>query len=63
MVVWKNLSHPNVLPFVGATMVTEKGRERYEIVSELMENGDINAFIRQNEHANRLQLVGFDLPH
>jgi hypothetical protein len=60
VVIWKNLSHPNVLPFVGATMVTKGGREVYEIVSELMENGNINAFIRQNEHANRLELVGFD---
>lgn len=58
MITWKNLSHPNILPLIGAAMVNEEGRAKYEIVSELMENGNINAFIKQNAHANRLELVG-----
>jgi len=41
VVVGKNLNHPNVLPFVGAVMVTGPGREKYEIVSEFMKNWDI----------------------
>ena len=60
MVIWKNLSHPNILPFIGATLVTEQRCEKFEIVSEFMENGDIKTFIEQNADANRLELVGFD---
>ena len=61
--MWKNLSHPNVLPFVGAAMVIGEGPEKYELVSEFMENGNINEFIEKNEDADRLGLVGFDSPH
>ena len=60
VVIWKNLSHPNILPFVGATLVTEQKREKYEIVSEFMVNEDIRAFIQRNKDVNRLELVGFD---
>jgi len=58
VVIWKNLSHPNILPFIGAAMVAEPGREKYEIVSEFMKNGNIRRFIEQNPGANRLELVG-----
>lgn len=57
--IWKYLSHPNILPFIGATLVTELGCEKFEIVSEFMENGDITTFIGQNPGVNRLELVGF----
>ena len=60
MVIWGNLNHPNILPFIGASMVIEPGREKCEVVSELMENGDINTFIWNNEGVNRLELVGLD---
>ena len=43
-------------------MVIEPGREKCEVVSELMENGDINTFIWNNEGVNRLELVGLDSP-
>jgi hypothetical protein len=62
-VVWKNLSHPNVLPFIGAVMVIGVWPEKYEFVSELMENGNISVFIKQNGHVSRLELVSFDSPH
>ena len=58
MIIWKNLDHPNILPFLGATMVTEPGHEKYEIVSEFMENGDLGTFTKQNRGVNRLKLVG-----
>lgn len=58
MVIWKHLDHPNILPFIGAMMVTEPGEEKYEIISELMENGEIGTFIKKNQEANRLELVG-----
>jgi len=60
-VIWKYLSHQNILPFIGATLVVESRREKFEIVSEFMENGDIKTFIENNADANRLELVGFDL--
>ena len=61
--MWKSLSHPNVLPFIGAAMVIGEKPEKFEFVSELMKNGNINAYIKQNEDADRLELVGFDSPH
>ena len=63
MVLWKNLNHSNVLPFIGASMVIGVGPEKYEIVSELMKNGNINAFIKRNSDVNRLELVGFNSSH
>ena len=61
MVIWKNLAHPNIVPFIGAVLVTEPRREKYEIVSEFMENGNISKFIQKNVNVNGLELVGFDL--
>ena len=34
---------------------------KLEIISEFMENGDINTFVLQNKDVNRLELVSFDL--
>lgn len=59
VVIWKYLSHPNILPFVGATLVIEPKREKFEIVSEFMENGDIRTFMENNADVNRLELVSF----
>jgi len=59
VVIWKHLSHQNILPFIGATLVIESKREKFEIVSEFMENGDIKTFIKNNADVNRLELVGF----
>ena len=60
MVTWKNLVHPNLLPFVGATMEGDNGTRKYEIISEYMENGSIKTFVEQNRGVNRLELVSFD---
>ena len=60
VVIWKNLSHPNILPFIGAALATEPNSEKYEIVSEFMENGNIINFMERNQDVNRLELVGFD---
>ena len=51
--MWKALRHPNVLPLVGVTMV---GR-RFVMVSEWMENGNINAFVKAHSDVNRVELV------
>ncbi|KAF9649125.1 kinase-like protein, partial [Thelephora ganbajun] len=54
VVTWKTLRHPNVLPLMGVTM-TEK---RFVMMSEWMENGNINTFIKTHDDVNRLELLG-----
>ena len=60
VVIWKHLSHPNILPFIGAALETEPNGEKYQIVSEFMENGNILTFMKRNPGVNRLELVGPD---
>jgi len=50
---WKTLHHPNVLPLIGVTMT----ENRFVMVSEWMENGNINAFVKNRPDANRLRLL------
>lgn len=38
-------------------MVTERGREKYHIVSELMGKGTIEQFLELNQGVNKLELV------
>ena len=54
------MNHPNILPFIGATVVTdENGSTQFELISDFMENGTINTYISRNPGVNRLELVGF----
>lgn len=50
---WRSLQHPNVLPLLGVT-VTE---DHLVMVSEWMNNGDINEFLEKNTDVDRLELV------
>jgi serine/threonine protein kinase len=52
-VAWKHLRHPNILPLLGVT-VSER---RFAMVSEWMENGDINEFVAKDKSVNRAELV------
>jgi serine/threonine protein kinase len=52
-VTWKHLRHPNILPLLGVTV----GEHQLAMVSEWMENGNINEFIQKDEHVNRTELV------
>ena len=52
VLTWRALCHPNVLPLLGVTL-----GERFEMVSEWMENGNITEFIKTNRDVNRLRLV------
>ena len=52
---WKTLRHPNVLPLLGVT-VTENPCQLV-VVSEWMENGNINKFLKAHPSVNRLELV------
>jgi serine/threonine protein kinase len=50
---WRILRHPNVLPPLGVT-VTEN---QFVMVSEWMENGNMNEYLKVHADANRLKLV------
>ena len=52
---WNGLRHSNVLPLLGVT--TDK--YLFVMVSEWMENGNINEFVKTHTNANRLELVCF----
>ena len=52
---WKTLSHPNVLPLLGVTMIDT----HFAMVSEWMTNGSINEFVKVNRGVNRFKLVWF----
>ena len=55
VLIWKRLSHPNVLPLLGVSML--KNPQYFHIVSEWMPNGNVKEYIRSNPKANRLRLV------
>jgi serine/threonine protein kinase len=51
--MWKHLKHPNVLSLLGVTL----SEHRFAMVSEWMENGNINEFLEKDRHANGTELV------
>ena len=55
VLMWKNLNHQNVLPLLGVAM----GYQRFTMISEWMDNGNINEFVEAHENVNRFELVGF----
>lgn len=50
--IWKMLRHPNVLSLMGVTMM----ENRFVMVSEWMENGNIIQYLEKLD-ADRVQLV------
>jgi len=60
IVLWKTMSHPNVLKLIGVQGDMEKGQ--FINVSEWMAHGNIMQYIKNNS-VNRLELVrGFTFP-
>ena len=53
-VLWMNISHPNILQLIAVRMEPRTGD--FSMISEMMTNGNIFYYIRDNE-ANRLRLV------
>jgi len=51
--MWKHLRHQNVLPLLGVNM----DKHRFAMISEWMENGNINEFVKKDRHVNRAELV------
>ena len=54
-VTWRHLRHANILPLLGATLDTRT--PRFTLVSEWMDNGNINDFVKNHKEVNRIQLV------
>ena len=52
-VAWRHLRHPNILPLLGVTL----NEQRFALVSEWMDHGNINEFIKRDKHVNRVELV------
>ena len=52
-IAWRHLRHPNILPLLGVTV----SEHRFALVSEWMENGNVNEFIERDRHVNRAELV------
>ena len=50
-VVWKRMCHPNIIPFLGATLNPP------QLVSDWMPSGNLTEFLRERMNANRLGLV------
>ncbi|KAF9647911.1 kinase-like protein, partial [Thelephora ganbajun] len=64
VVAWRHLRHPNILPFVGVNLE----RHRLAMVSEWMDHGNINEFVKKHKGVNRVQLLvdatnGLDYMH
>ncbi|EJD40041.1 kinase-like protein [Auricularia subglabra TFB-10046 SS5] len=53
--IWQRLQHPRILPFYGMSSVF--GLEQVGLVSPLVANGDMMAFIMKNPDKDRLRLV------
>ena len=54
--VWKQLNHPNVLPFLGINM--ELFTPRFCLVSPWMSNGSLLDYLKKNPEHNRVKAVG-----
>ena len=53
-VIWKRLSHPNIVPFLG---IAQSKTPFLCMVSRWMENGNLAMFLKKQPGANRLDLV------
>lgn len=52
-VLWKRLTHKNILPFLGVSTDVAK----FCLISPWMKNGSIVEYVRNRPHVNPLELV------
>jgi serine/threonine protein kinase len=55
VILWKRLSHQNILPLLGVSV--SKDPRHFRIISEWMPNGNVMEYTSSNPEANRLRLV------
>ncbi|EDR05649.1 uncharacterized protein LACBIDRAFT_294799 [Laccaria bicolor S238N-H82] len=55
VLVWRQLKHPNILPFIGAS--TELFSPRFCFISLWMDRGDIMSYLKQNPRHDRFAAV------
>lgn len=55
-IVWRQCTHPNLLPFYGIARL-EESSARVCLVSPWMENGNVNDYLNSNPETPRLPLV------
>ena len=56
VIIWKNLNHPNIVPFKGVTL------QPPQLVSEWMPGGHLHEYIKNNHCANLIDLASPPLP-
>ena len=52
-VAWRHLRHPNILPLLGVDLK----QHQLSMISEWMDQGNINEYVEKHRGVNRLQLV------
>ena len=57
VVAWRHLRHPHILPLLGVNIE----RHQLAMISEWMDNGNINEYVKGHEGVNRVQLVSNDI--
>ncbi|KIM44882.1 hypothetical protein M413DRAFT_67004, partial [Hebeloma cylindrosporum] len=55
VVVWRQLKHPNVLPFIGASI--DLFAPQFCFVTPWLHNGDIISYLKQNPNHNRFTSI------
>jgi len=55
-VIWRQLSHPNILPFCGVFHLDDKTR-RVCLVAPWLQNGNVVQFLQQNQDTDCVQLA------
>jgi len=55
VLVWRQLRHPNILPFIGANL--ELFEPRFCFISPWMNNGDIMSYLKQHPDHDRFKTV------
>ncbi|THU83405.1 kinase-like protein [Dendrothele bispora CBS 962.96] len=56
-ILWRQIQHPNVLPFLGLYFLDDS-RKRICLLSPMMENGDLNSYLEKpSEKVHRVTLA------
>jgi serine/threonine protein kinase len=58
MIIWKRTSHPNILPFLGASM--RGSPNQLWVVLPWMKNVELRKFVKKHPGVNRFSLVSYD---